>query len=310
MSASSDFRFKLLDRSRCQISSRTQLPPLACMVNSTRYRPPFSYNIWADSEPAFGLEGFHCAMRRGFKRARNDEPEIRALRERDNSAQAIGHLAQQAVYEFYADPQLLDRSDGVKLVIDAIDLARYTAEIVATVTQILERYHAEPILKEKNILKLEPGDEEIPPPLVLKLQRQEFNFYAAMDCIYVEPDGTLHILDFKTGKSKFDKRQAFTYLLAAKYSYPERSVVASFYNLESQQQSKIITATPAQLQGVEMRVVKIAKQLADEVNRYRNNRSAFDLIFPPNPGTQCRYCPFSSVCEYTEYLEHNDIYAE
>jgi PD-(D/E)XK nuclease superfamily len=280
------------------------------MVNSTRYRPPFSYNIWADSEPAFGLEGFHCAMRRGFKRARNDEPEIRALRERDNSAQAIGHLAQQGVYEFYADPQLLDRSDGVKLVIDAIDLARYTAEIVATVTQILERYHAEPILKEKNILKLEPGDEEIPPPLVLKLQRQEFNFYAAMDCIYVEPDGTLHILDFKTGKSKFDKRQAFTYLLAAKHSYPERSVVASFYNLESQQQSKIITATPAQLQGVEMRVVKIARQLADEVNRYRNNRSAFDLIFPPNPGTQCQYCPFSSVCEYTEYLEHNDIYAE
>jgi PD-(D/E)XK nuclease superfamily len=288
------------------------------MVNSTKYRPPFSYNIWADSEPAFGSEGFHCAMRRGFKRARNDEPEIRALRERDNSAQAIGHLAQQGVFKFHADPQLLDRSDGVKLVIEAIlqgrgyanDLARYTAEIVATVTQILERYHAQPILKEQNILKLESGDEEIPAPLVLKLQRQEFNFYAAMDCIYVEPDGTLHILDFKTGKSKFDKRQAFTYLLAAKYSYPERSVVASFYNLESQQRSKIITATPAQLQGMEMCVVKIAKQLAEDVKRYRNNRSAFGLIFPPNPGTQCRYCPFFSVCEYTEYLENNDIYAE
>lgn len=280
------------------------------MVNSTRYRPPFSYNIWADCEPAFGLEGFHCAMRRGFKRARNDEPEIRALRERDNSAQAVGHLAQQGVYEFHADPQLLDRSDGVNLVIEAIDLARYTAEIAATVTQILERYYAQPILKEQNILKLEPGDEEIPAPLVLKLQRQEFNFYAAMDCIYIEPDGTLHILDFKTGKSKFDKRQAFTYLLAAKYSYPGRAVVVSFYNLESQHRSNIITATPAQLQGVEMLVVKIARQLADEVNRYRNNRSAFDLIFPPNPGTQCRYCPFSSICEYTEYLEHNDIYAE
>jgi PD-(D/E)XK nuclease superfamily len=280
------------------------------MVNSTRYLPPFSYNIWADSEPAFGLEGFHCAMRRGFKRAKNDEPEILALRERDNSAQAIGHLAQQGVYEFHADPQLLDRSDGVKLVIDAIDLARYTAEIVATVTQILERYHAQPILKEQNILKLEPGDEEISEPIVLKLQRQEFNFYAAMDCIYIEPDGTLHILDFKTGKSKFDKRQAFTYLLAAKYSYPERSVVASFYNLESKQRSDIITATPAQLQGVELRVVKIARQLADEVNRYRNNRSAFDLIFPPNPGTQCQYCPFSPVCEYTEYRERDGIYPE
>lgn len=279
------------------------------MVNSTRYRPPFSYKIWAESESAFGLESFHCAMRRGFNRARKNEPEIGALRERDNSAQAIGHLAQQGVYKFHSDPQLLDRADGVKLVIDSIDLARYTAEIVATVTRILERYYAQPILKEQNILKLESGDEEIPDPLVVKLQRQEFNLYAAMDCIYVEPDETLHILDFKTGKSKFDKRQAFTYLLAAKYLYPGRPVVASFYNLESQQQSNIITATPAQLQGVEMRVVKIANQLAQEVNRYRNNRSAFELIFPPNPGTQCQYCPFTSVCEHTEYLENNDIYA-
>ena len=91
------------------------------MVNSTRYRPPFSYKIWAESESSFGLESFHCAMRRGFNRARKNEPEIGALRERDNSAQAIGHLAQQGVYKFHSDPQLLDRADGVKLVIDSID---------------------------------------------------------------------------------------------------------------------------------------------------------------------------------------------
>lgn len=278
------------------------------MVNSTRYRPPFSYKIWADSEPAFGREAFHCPMRRGFKRARKKEPIILALLEQDSLAQAIGHLAQQGVYEFHADPQLLDRSDGVKLVIDLLHLERYEVEVVATVAQILERYHAQPLLKGKKILKLEKGDEGIPEPLVLKLQRQEFNFYAAMDCIYVEPDGTLHILDFKTGKSNFDKRQALTYLLAAKYLYPEQSVVASFYNLESQQQSSTIRATPAQLQGMEMCVVKVAKQLAADLNYYRNNRSAFNLVFPPNPGSQCQHCPFSPVCEYTEYRERDGIY--
>jgi len=41
----------------------------------------------------------------------------------------------------------------------------------------------------------------------------------------LEPDGTLHILDFKTGKSEFDRRQAYVYLLAAKYLYPNRSAV-------------------------------------------------------------------------------------
>jgi len=44
---------------------------------------------------------------------------------------------------------------------------------------------------------------------------------------FTEPDRTLHILDFKTGKSAFDQRQALVYLLA-RYTKQQ----ASFYNLE------------------------------------------------------------------------------
>jgi hypothetical protein len=182
-----------------QHSFLTQLPHTVRMLSPTRYRPYFSYKLWADFEPAYGLESFHCEMKRGFRRVRNQEPIVKALIATDSNAQAIGHLAQRGVYEFHADPQLLDRSDGVKLVADLLQLQQLEPDIAKRVTLILERYHTQPILKGKQILILERGDEKLPEPLLLNLQRKEFNFYAAMDCVYVEPDGTIHILDFKTG---------------------------------------------------------------------------------------------------------------
>ena len=210
------------------------------MLSPTRYRPYFSYKLWADSESAYGLESFHCEMKRGFG-LRKQEPIVKALIDTDSTAQAIGHLAQRGVYEFHADPQLLDRSDGVKLVADLLQLEQ------------------------------------------------------------LEPDGTIHILDFKTGKSKFDERQAYTYLFAARHLYPGQPVVASFYNLESQQRSRIITASPVQLHRMEIIFARIAQQLADDSNHYRNNPTAFNLIFRPNPGIQCQHCPFPSICDYAEH---------
>ena len=156
------------------------------MLSSTRYRPYFSYKLWADSESAYGLESFHCEMKRGFRRVRNQEPIVKALVEIDSPAQAIGHLAQRGVYEFHADPQLLDRSDGARLVANLLQLDRLDPDLAKTVIQILERYHTQPILKGKQILQLERGDEELPTALILKFQRKEFNFYAAMDCVRSE----------------------------------------------------------------------------------------------------------------------------
>jgi PD-(D/E)XK nuclease superfamily len=270
------------------------------MLSPTRYRPYFSYKLWADSESAYGLESFHCEMKRGFG-LRKQEPIVKALIDTDSTAQAIGHLAQRGVCEFHTDPRLLDRSDGVKLVADLLQLEQLDPEIAERVAQILERYHTQPILKGKQILILERGDEKSREQLVLRLQRKKFNFYAPMDCVYIEPDGTIHILDFKTGKSKFDERQAYTYLFAARHLYPGQPVVASFYNLESQQRSRIIKASPVQLHRMEIIFARIAQQLADDSNHYRNNPAAFNLIFRPNPGIQCQHCPFPSICDYAEH---------
>jgi len=61
-----------------------------------------------------------------------------------------------------------------------------------------------------------------------------------MDCVFSEQDRTLHILDFKTGRSAFDERQALVYLLAARYLYPQQQAVTSFYNLERCKKSDLI----------------------------------------------------------------------
>jgi PD-(D/E)XK nuclease superfamily len=288
-----------------QHSFLTQPPDTVRMLSPTRYRPYFSYNLWADSESAYGLESFHCDMKRGFG-LRKQEPIVQALIDTDSTAQAIGHLAQRGVYEFHTDPQLLDRSDGVELVADLLQLQQLDPEIAKRVTRILELYHDRPILKGKQILQLERGDEDLPEPLPLKLQRKQVNFFVVMDCVYIDPDGTIHILDFKTGKSKFDERQAYTYLFAARHLYPGQTVVASFYNLESQQRSRIITASPVQLQRMEIIFARIAQQLADDSNHYRNNPAAFNLIFRPNPGIQCQHCPFPSICDYAEHHDSTD----
>jgi len=71
----------------------------------------------------------------------------------------------------------------------------------------------------------------------------------------------------KLGNQKFDRRQAYVYLL--KYLYPNRSAVASFYNLESQTWSNRIAATDVQLQVLEMDLFRIAQQHQEDLQRYK-----------------------------------------
>jgi hypothetical protein len=124
--------------------------------------------------------------------------------------------------------------------------------------------------------------------------------YAAMDCVFIESDSTLHILDFKTGKSAFDRRQALVYLLAARYLYPGKSAVASFYNLEVCQKSDLITINNYELAALEFELANIAKQHQIDLQKYQARNNNFSRIFPPNPGYHCRFCPFNSICEFAD----------
>jgi hypothetical protein len=268
-----------------------------------KVRLPFaSYNLWSLFTSPVGKECWFCDMKRGFNKVRQKEPQVKALLEQDNKHQRIGILAQKGVYAFHQDLKLLHQSDCVERVAEVLRLNQELDEVQKRVISILTNYYKNPILVDKNIIQLNRGDEEFPTPITIGQGSHRFNLYAPTDCIFIDPidpDGAIHILDFKTGKSDFDRRQAYVYLLAASYMYPQQAAVASFYNLETGLTSDIITATPEQLQFVQIELEDIAKQHELEKKRYGENPDDFARIFPPNPGISCSYCTFSSICKFS-----------
>jgi hypothetical protein len=261
---------------------------------------PFaSYHLWSLFAPPVGQERWHCDMKRGFTKARKREPQVAALLEQDTTWQRIGLLAQRGVYEFHQDSLLLYRKDAVERVGEILNLNQESAEVQERVIAILKKYCDSPILLGKNIIQLSRGDEGFPKPILIEQGNYRFNLYAAIDCIVQEADTKLHILDLKTGKSDFDHRQGFVYLLAATYLYPDRKAIASFYNLESGKASNPITATSAQLNAIQVELLRIAQQHQKELRHYKQNLAEFAQIFPASPGFNCRYCPFNSICEFS-----------
>ncbi len=264
-------------------------------------RPFASYHLWSLVAPALGQERWHCQMKRGFIKARQDEPIVKALLAQASPPQRIGLLAQKGVYEFHHHHHLLAQPDGVEKVAQILKLSKSTDEVQQRVIQILKQYHHEPVLEGKHIIQLTRGDEGFPKPIWIDQQDYRFRLYAAMDCVFTEADRTLHILDFKTGKSAFDQRQALVYLLAARYLYPKQQAVASFYNLERCKKSELISLTSSQLDGIETQLAQVARKHQQDLHQYQENPSKFSQIFPPNPGFHCRYCPFERICDFSGF---------
>ncbi|MBD2775882.1 PD-(D/E)XK nuclease family protein [Iningainema tapete] len=264
-----------------------------------RVLPFASYNLWFLFASPVGKEEWHCDMKRGFTKARQNEPQVKALLKQDNTHQRIGILAQKGVYEFHQDSRLLQQSNGVQRVADILQLNQESEEVQQRVISILSNYYNNAILGGKNIIQLNRGDEGFPKPITIKQGSSCFDLYAPTDCIFTELDGTMHILDFKTGKSNFDRRQAYVYLLAASYLYPQQPAVASFYNLENCSASEIITANPEKLNFVQIELAELAKKHELEKISYGTRPEDFANIFPANPGISCRYCTFNSICEFS-----------
>lgn len=257
-----------------------------------------SYNLLSLHSPPVGLEHLHCDMKRGFAKARKREPQVAKLLEQDNIPQRIGLLAQKGVYEFHQDSSMFFDKNALERLAIILQLDRELDLVREKVTQILKNYLENPILLGKKVIKLSRGDEGFPEPILIQQGNYWFNLYAAIDCIFTEEDNTLHILDLKTGKTDFDRRQAYIYLLAASYLYPQHKAIASFYNLETCKQSKPITATPETLESFQIMMSRIAKKHQKNLQSYRKKFNDFRYIFPQNPGVSCRFCPFSSICKF------------
>ena len=267
----------------------------------TSGRPFASYHLWSLVAPAVGQERWHCQMKRGFIKARQKEPIVKALLAQASPPQRIGLLAQKGVYEFHHHRQLLNQPDGVEKVAQMLKLSLSSDEVQQRVIQILRNYHDDPVLEGKHIIELTSGDEGFPRPILIDQENYRFRLYATMDCVFIEQDRTLHILDFKTSRSAFDELQALVYLVAARYLYPKQQAVASFYNLERCKKSALISVTSSQLDAIENQLARVAQQHQQDLSQYQQNPSKFSEIFPPNPGSHCRYCPFHTICESSAF---------
>ncbi|MEA5597087.1 PD-(D/E)XK nuclease family protein [Rivularia sp. UHCC 0363] len=260
-----------------------------------------SYHLWSLIAPASGQQRWHCQMKRGFIKARQDEPKVKALlKAKVTASQRIGLLAQKGVYEFHHNRNLLKSDDGVEKVAGLLKLSNLGDEIQQRVRQILKKYQDAPLLLDKRIMLLTRGDEGFPKPIVIEHENYRFRLYASMDCVLNESDNTLHIIDFKTGKSPFDRRQALVYLLAAHYLYPKYQAIASFYNLEMGKKSHVITVNNSELRLIEFHLGYIANKHQKDLQQYHQNQKNFSNIFPPNPGYHCRFCQFHSICDFSD----------
>ncbi len=265
------------------------------------YLPFSSYNLWSLFAAPVGQEHWHCDMKRGFAKVhKNNNPEVKAILEEDTMPQRVGLLAQKGVYEFHQNTHFFNSSDGVEQIASILQLNQEKDEVKTRLLNILNNYHQNPILIDKNIFSLSRGDEGFPKPIKVDSGSITFNLFAAIDCILLEDSNTLHIIDFKTGQSDFDLRQAFVYLLAASYLYPQYKAIASFYNLELCKWSEPITATTNQLNAVRIELMRLAQRHEKEKQKYWKNKTEFDRIFPANPGFRCQNCQFNSVCKFSE----------
>lgn len=121
-----------------------------------------------------------------------------------------------------------------------------------------------------------------------KLRVGEYTLSGRLDRADDLPDGTLEIIDYKTGRSKTEKEvtedlQLFIYALAAQECFGLKASRLTLYFLDDQ------TRVSVEPDAKKLSAVKAEIQMiADEINRSN---------FVPTPSQhKCQYCPFSKIC--------------
>lgn len=105
------------------------------------------------------------------------------------------------------------------------------------------------------------------------------------------PDGTLAIIDYKTGKGKerlefADKRQLILYQMFLEEFLGKKVSSLSFYYLESGMQLSFV--------ATEKDFSKLREQMLTEIASIKRRE------FAPTPSMMCGYCDFRDICEFRQ----------
>ncbi len=105
------------------------------------------------------------------------------------------------------------------------------------------------------------------------------------------PDGSLEIIDYKTGRSKDcldfnDKRQLILYQLFLEDFLQAKVSLLSYYYLESGDKFSFTAA--------EKDIDRLKLEITQEIAEIKKRN------FPPRPGLMCDFCDFNTICEFRQ----------
>ncbi|MDA3840436.1 MAG: UvrD-helicase domain-containing protein [Patescibacteria group bacterium] len=111
----------------------------------------------------------------------------------------------------------------------------------------------------------------------------------AIDRIDHLEDGTVEIIDYKTGAPKekldfSDKRQLLLYKIATEEALGLKVSKSSFYYLENNSKISFVAK--------EKELEKLENLILDTITEIKQS------TFPPTPGFLCAWCDFNSICEF------------
>jgi CRISPR-associated protein Cas4 len=117
----------------------------------------------------------------------------------------------------------------------------------------------------------------------------EFVLKGKIDRVDKLSDGTLEIIDYKTGNPKDkldweDKRQLILYQLFLEEFLKVKVNQLSYYYLDNGQKVSFVAKDKDQ--------EKMRQEVIDEINEIKK------MNFTPKPSELCKFCDFNGICEF------------
>jgi CRISPR/Cas system-associated exonuclease Cas4 (RecB family) len=180
-------------------------------------------------------------------------------------------------------PEELDSLYAASWVDDWFDSAAAKEEYRTKGKKILHAYYD--IIKEEHIH-----------PLYLEkkfnLKVEDATFRGAIDRVDLMPDGSVRLVDYKTGKPKTDddigfeeKQQLLIYQIAALEVLDKKPTMLSFVYLDN--------GTDIEFLGTGKDLDKIREYMTRTIAQIRKS----DFSADPNE-FKCKYCDFKDICEF------------